>query len=141
MAEPKSFDDILISLENLNEQELDTLLYVLDKDKINRNKYILRSKVKKLYFIIFSSVWFVSLIFGGLLEVTPLWFRIILFPLFGLPFIMEYVFEIINYKAKKDFVTFLAISFFVGPVIGFFWGLGLTFIIFFGWEFISQLMG
>jgi len=140
MADPKSFDDILISLESLNEKERDTLLSVLDKDKIDRNKYFSNSKVEPLCFIIFSSIWFVALLFGGLLDVSPLWFRIILFPLFGLPFILLHVFQIINYKVKKDFVAFLAISLFIGPMIGFFWGMALSFIIFYGWKFISHLM-
>jgi hypothetical protein len=132
-----SFEDIVNSIDRLTESEQDTLLYILEKDKIQRNTCVLPKRFLKLYFIIFSSIWFVAILGGGLLDIQPVWFRYMLFPLLGIPFSISHVLDIIKYKSRKDFKEFLVISFFAGPIIGFFWGLILWFIIYYVWKLFS----
>lgn len=144
MTATQSFDDILVSLESLNEIQRDEILYLLDKKKVDRSRYFSGSKVGRWCFIIFSSAWLVALFSGGILDVSPLWFRILLLPLFGLPFIILHVYQIINYRAKKDFVEFLAVSIFIGPMLGALWGVSLYsflyIIIFYVWKIITHLI-
>ncbi len=128
---------IVASLEKLTESEHDALLHILEKMKIQRNSIAPRIKFLESHFILFSSIWFVALLAGGLLDVQPVWFRFMLLPLFGIPFAIFHVFEIVNYRRKKDLQEFVVLSFFIGPIIGFFWGLLLSIIIYYGWKFIS----
>jgi hypothetical protein len=137
MSESNQFDNIVNSLENLNEKEKDTLLYILEKDIIERNSDLTIKRFKNSYFILLSSIWYVVLLIGGVLDVQPTWFRFVLFPLFGIPFAILYVFETANYKRKVNIKDFLLTSFFIGPIIGLFWGLILSFIIYYGWKLIS----
>lgn len=137
MNESKSFDDIVNSLDSLNENERDAVLHILEDDKIRNTSYIPIKIYTNPYFIILSSIWFVALLAGGVLDIQPIWLRFLLLPLFGIPFAIVYVFELINYRIKKDFKEFLIVSFFVGPILGLFWGLILSFVIFYVWKLIS----
>ncbi len=137
MNESKSFDDIVNSLDHLNENERDALLHILEDDKIRKTSYIPIKIYANSYFIILSSIWFVALLAGGVLDIQPMWLRFLMFPLFGIPFAIVYVFELINYRIKKDFKEFLVVSFLVGPILGLFWGLILSAVIFYVWKLIS----
>tara|TARA_B100000315_G_scaffold138699_1_gene127772 strand:+ start:9017 stop:9430 length:414 start_codon:yes stop_codon:yes gene_type:complete len=137
MNDSKSFDDIVNSLDKLNKSEQDALLHILEKDKVETNRYI---PTNVPFFFTLSSIWFVTLLFGGVLYVEPTWLRYILLPLFGIPFAISYVYQVFNYEAKKDFKLFLIMSFFIGPIIGFFWGLTLSAIIYYAWELIVLIL-
>ena len=137
MNELKSFDNIVNSLDSLNENEKNALLHILEDDKIRNISYIPIKIYTNSYFIILSSIWFIALLAGGVLDIQPIWLRFLLLPLFGIPFSIAYVFELINYGIKKDFKEFLVVSFFAGPILGLFWGVILSAVIFYVWKFIS----
>ncbi len=132
-----SFEDVRDSVDKLNDYDRDVLLSVLEMDKIQRNKYHEVPVKLKICFYIFSTMWFVALLGGSILDVEPLWFRFMLLPLFGVPFSISHVLGIIQYKYERDFRFFLTMSFFIGPIIGCFWGFIVWLIIYYVWKIIS----
>ena len=137
MNESKSFDDIVNSLVSLNINQRDDLLHILEADKIRNTSDIPIKIYTNKYFIVLSSIWLVALCTGGVLDIQPMWLRFFMFPLFGIPFAIVYVFELINYRIKKDFYEFLVVAFFVGPTLGLFWSIILSGIIFYVWKLIN----
>ena len=93
----------------------------------------------KIWFqFLISSLWFLILAAGGLLEIKPLWFRFALIPILGVPAGIFYVW---NWKGdnsnKVSFWEYVLIVLFIGPISGIFFGTLLAGVIY----YILKLFG
>jgi hypothetical protein len=99
------------------------------------NKYRI---TKKFWFLVLvSSLWFVVLAAGGLLDVKPLWFRIALIPILGVPMGIFYVQDLVNESNKISLGVYVATVLFAGPVLSVICGIPLAAAIY----FILELFG
>ena len=87
---------------------------------------------EKIWFqILVSSLWFLILATGGLLDIKPLWFRITLIPILGVPAGLFYIWSIKNKSHEISFGEYVSIVLFVGPVLSIIFGILLGAAIYF----------
>ena len=87
------------------------------------------------YTLLFSSIWFVILTTGGLLQIEPIWFRLCLLPILGIPISLFYIWERRDIKYKISFAELCYMMFIVGPFFSLIGGiiLGLLLYLPFKW--------
>jgi len=92
------------------------------------------------YPILFSSIWFVILEIGGLLHIKPLWFRICLLPILGIPITLFYIWDYRDEGYKISFLEFCMIMLYVGPVYSLFGGLALSMLLYLPLKWIGIIL-
>ena len=90
----------------------------------------MRAKLKVLVYetwfqILISSIWFLILAKGGLLNIYPLWFRILIIPVLGIPSGIFFILDLRYMNKDPNIGNYLLHIFILGPIVSLLGGLFL----------------
>ena len=128
------FEEALNYISNLSLKEQKALSEILAK---NLAENTAEKEIPLKYQILVSSIWFVLLATGGLLNIEPAWFRFFLLPLLGIPAGLFYVWNIRKQKYKLSFTKYCYMIFFIGPIYSLFCGIILSVVLYFPLKWIG----
>jgi hypothetical protein len=129
-----SFAEAFEKISDLSLKEQNALFETLRRHLLD---YEPVQEIPVKYQIFVSSIWFVILSTGGLLEIKPLWFSVCLYPILGLPVALFYVWTRKDAKYTIDFPQLCLHLFLIGPCFSVIGGLILGALLYFPLKWVG----